>query len=85
MTVTTIKVSSSTRDKINALAAEQGLTAGSLVEKVLEDYLWRQQVEEAKRAMRDAPKEVWDEYIAEAEIWDATLGDGLEPYQGDTW
>ena len=37
MTVTTIKVSSSTRDKINALAAEQGLTAGSLVEKVLED------------------------------------------------
>ena len=78
MTVTTIKVSSSTRDKINALAAEQGLTAGSLVEKVLEDYLWRQQVEEAKRQMRAAPKEVWDEYMAEFHTMDASLSDGLD-------
>ena len=78
MTVTTIKVSSATRDKINTLAAEQGLTAGSLVEKVLEDYLWRQQVEEAKRQMRAAPKEVWDEYMAEFHTMDASLSDGLD-------
>jgi predicted transcriptional regulator len=85
MTTTTIKVSNTTRDKINALASEQGLTAGSLVEKVLEDYLWRQQLDKAVRQMRSATKEVWDEYRDEVREWDATLGDGLEPYQNDTW
>ncbi|MEI6363878.1 MAG: toxin-antitoxin system protein [Actinomycetes bacterium] len=85
MTATTIKVSSETRDKINALAAQEGLTAGSVIEKVLEAYLWRQRVDEAKRQMRSAPKEVWDEYMAEVAEWDASLSDGLEPYQGDKW
>jgi hypothetical protein len=78
MTATTIKVSTETRDRINALAAEQGITAGSLVEKVLRDYLWRQQVETAKRQMRSAPKEVWDEYLAELKTMDGSLNDGLE-------
>jgi predicted transcriptional regulator len=82
MTATTIKVSTETRDRINALAAERGITAGSLVEKVLDEYLWRQQVETAKRQMRSAPKEVWDEYLEEARIWDVTSGDGLED---DPW
>jgi hypothetical protein len=82
MTATTIKVSTETRDRINELAAEQGVTAGSLVEKVLQDYLWRQQVETAKRQMRSAPKEVWDEYLAESRLWDVTSGDGLED---DPW
>jgi predicted DNA-binding protein len=85
MTATTIKVSPETRDKINALAAEQGMTAGSVIEKVLDEYLWRQQVETAKRQMRSAPKEVWDEYYAEFAIWDQTSGDGLEPYADDQW
>ena len=82
MTATTIKVSTETRDRINALAAEQGLTAGSLIEKVLQDYLWRQQVETAKQQMRSAPKEVWDEYLEEFHTMDASLADGLED---DPW
>jgi predicted transcriptional regulator len=80
MTATTIKVSTELRDRLNAVAAEQGLTAGSLVEKLFEDWLWRQKVELAKQQMRSASKEEWAEYLAEAEAWDVVAGDGLEDY-----
>jgi predicted transcriptional regulator len=80
MTATTIKVSTDLRDRINAVAAEQGLTAGSLIEKVLEEYLWRQQVELAIRQMRGMTPEEKAEYMAEFEEWDVTLSDGLEDH-----
>lgn len=82
MSATTIRVTPELRDRLNAVASEQGLTAGSLVEKLLEDWLWRQKVELAKEQMRSATKEEWAEYLAEAEAWDVTLSDGLE---GDPW
>lgn len=84
MGATTIKVSAELRDRINAVAAERGLTAGSLVEKLLDDMLWRQQVELAKSQMRSASKEEWDDYMAEFSAWDVTLSDGLEndPWEG---
>jgi predicted transcriptional regulator len=84
MTATTIKVSTELRDRLNAVAEEQGLTAGSMVEKLLEDWLWRQQVELAKQQMRSATKEEWADYLAEAEVWDVVAGDGLEddPWEG---
>ena len=78
MTATTIKVSTELRDRINAVAAEQGLTAGSLIEKVLEEYLWRQQVELAIRQMQSMTPEEKAEYMAELEAMDASLSDGLE-------
>jgi predicted transcriptional regulator len=83
VSATTIKVSSELRDRINAVAAERGVTAGSMIETILDDWLWHRQVELAKRQMREAPKEAWDEYLAEAAAWDATVGDGLEdePWQ----
>ena len=78
MTATTIKVSTELRDRINAVASEQGLTAGSLIEKVLEEYLWRQQVELAIRQMQSMTPEEKAEYMAEFESMDASLADGLE-------
>jgi predicted transcriptional regulator len=75
---TTIKVSTKVRDELNQLAAAEGCTAGSMLEKLLSDYLWRLQVEAAKRAMREAPQDVWDEYMREVNAWDATLLDGIE-------
>lgn len=80
MTATTIKVDSEVRDRLNALASECGLTAGSMVEKLIEDYLWRQQVELAKRQMREAPAEVWADYMAEFRTMDGSLADGLEDW-----
>lgn len=79
---TTVKVTSKVRDDLNQLAASEGRTAGSMIEKLLADYLWRLEVEAAKKAMREAPQEVWDEYMREFKAWDATLMDGLE---GDPW
>jgi len=82
-TYTTIKVTTSVRDDLNKLAADQGCTAGSMIETLLAEYRWRMQVEEAKRAMRNAPKDVWDAYLEEVQEWDVTLDDGLkaEPWQ----
>jgi predicted outer membrane protein len=76
---TTIKVSVSTRDAVNALAAEQGTTAGSVVEALVAEHLWRREVEAAKRAMRSSPAEAMREYAEEARSMDASLADGLEP------
>jgi predicted transcriptional regulator len=77
MTATTIKVSPETRDRINELAAGQGLTAGSMIEMVLADYLWRQEVALAKQQMLDAPAEVWAAYLDETQTMDFSLADGL--------
>ena len=78
MTATTIKVDSSVRDLLNEAAASQGLTAGSMVEKLVREFYWRQEVELAKQQMRNSPQEVWDEYWAEFHSMDASMADGLE-------
>jgi len=85
-THTTIKVTTQVRDELNKLAAAEGRTAGSMLEKLLEEHLWRIEVEAAKKAMREAPQEVWDEYMREFRAWDATLMDGLEdePWEEDS-
>ena len=81
-THTTIKVTTQVRDELNKLAAAEGRTAGSMLEKLLEEHLWRLEVEAAKKAMREAPQEVWDEYMREFHAMDNSLSDGLE---NDPW
>ena len=78
MAATTIKVDPSVRDLLNAAAASQGLTAGGMVEKLVKEFYWRQEVELAKEQMRNSPQEVWDEYWAEFHSMDASMADGLE-------
>lgn len=80
--MTTVKVSTKVRDQINAAAAERGLSANSLLEKALEEWLWREQVKLAGRQMRAMSDEERAEYLAEVAEWDATLEDGLED---DPW
>lgn len=79
---TTIKVSKETRDRLNEVAAAEGRTAGSIVEKLLDEYLWRAKVELAKKQMREASPEEWADYMEEFRVWDNTLMDGLEE---DPW
>lgn len=78
MSATTIKVSTELRDRINAVAAERGLTAGSLIERVLEEWLWQQQVETAIRQMRSMTPAEKAEYLAEFREMDDSLSDGLD-------
>ncbi len=86
MAATSIKVSTEVRDRLNALAAQEGLTAGSLVEKLMEEYLWKIKVETAGRQMRAMTPAERADYMAEVAEWDATLSDGLEPEDwSDEW
>lgn len=82
-TYTTVKVTKAVRDELNAVAASQGRSAGGMIAMLLEEYRWRLKVEEAKRAMREAPQEVWEDYLHEVHLWDSTASDGLrdDPWQ----
>ena len=75
-----ITVPTHVRDELLNLAASEGRTIDGMLKKLLDEYRWRREVEEAKRAMRSAPQEVWDEYMQEFRDLDATLMDGLEEY-----
>ncbi len=73
-TMTTIRVSANLRDRINALAADQGRTAGSMIEVLLEEHLRREQVEVAIRRMRSMTPQERDDYLDEIddiqrEVW----------------
>ena len=46
-----------------------------MVERLLQDYLWRQQVEQAKHLMRTASPDVWEDYLAEFRTMDGSLAD----------
>ena len=41
MAMTTIKIDSAVRDRLNELAARNGCSAGSMVEKLLDEHLWQ--------------------------------------------
>ena len=77
-----ITVPTHVRDALRQLAAAEGRTVDGMLGKLIDEYLWRLEVEKARRAMREAPQGVWDDYMSEVKEWDATLMDGLED---DPW
>ena len=80
MAMTTIKLESAVRDRLNELAARQGCTAGSMVERLIDEYLWRQKIEMAIRQMSGMSDVDRAAYIAEVEVWDSAAADGLDPW-----
>lgn len=80
MSTTTIRVSTKTRETLNALARTAGLSMQQVLEQALEVYR-RQQLLEATNAAYEALREdpeSWHEFEQERHDWDATLADGLE-------
>lgn len=77
MTATTIKIDSEVRDRLNDLAARFGCSAGSMVERLLDEYLWRRQVDLAVAQMSAMTPEERREYQEEVDLWDTTSSDGL--------
>lgn len=75
----TIRVTSETRDRLNRISTERGITAGELVDELVrqaEDH----ELLEATATHYDelsADPEAWAAYRAEIAAWDATAGDGL--------
>lgn len=69
MSMTTIKVSTELRDRINRDVKERGLTAASLIEKLLDAYERNCRMEAFGQAFKGADAEYWDEFSA----WDIAL------------
>lgn len=70
MSMTTIKVSTQLRDRINRDAQERGLPAAGLIESLLDAYERRRRMEAFGRAFRGAETEYWDEFSS----WDLAMG-----------
>lgn len=70
MSMTTIKVSTQLRDRINRDAKERGLPAAGLIESLLDAYERRRRMESFGRAFRGADAEYWDEFAS----WDLAVG-----------
>lgn len=71
--MTTIKIPSELRDRINRDARAQGMTAAGLIARLLDADERRQRMEAFGRAMRGADVTYWDELRS----WDGTLSDGI--------
>ena len=83
MSMTTIRVQESVRDKINEIAAAQGTSAGSVIEALLQEHIERTIMDEVRRKMRSMTAVEKAEYENEVALWDRTSGDGLEEYAGE--
>ncbi|HXP20884.1 MAG TPA: hypothetical protein VN840_14675 [Streptosporangiaceae bacterium] len=76
--MTTLRVRSATRDRVNALAADEfgGAAADKVIDALLADHQKIKILEAYDRLAADP--EQWRDYLAELEEWDATAGDGLD-------
>ena len=70
MSMTTIKVPTELRDRINRDAKERGLSAAGLIESLLDAYERRRRMESFGRAFRGADAGYWDEFAS----WDLAVG-----------
>ena len=66
MGMTTIKVPTQLRDRINHEAQERGLSAAGLIESLLDEHERQRRMDAFGRAFRAADAEYWDEFAA----WD---------------
>ena len=75
--MTTIKLDSDLRDRLNAEARSRGVTAGSFVEELLETWLREQRFEAMRAAMaRTSPADMAS-YLEETRSFDELTGDTL--------
>jgi len=77
--MTTIRLDRATRDKVNALAADEfgGASADKVIERLLADHQKIRILEAYDRLAGDP--EHWRDYLDELGEWDTSAGDGLDP------
>ena len=75
MAVTTIKVSTATRDLLKEQAAEAGVSVGEYVAALAREHRTRPWWEELRASIADQP--LTEAQRAHDEEWDLTLSDGL--------
>ena len=75
--MTTIKVDSGVRDRLNTEARKRGVTAGSFVEELLDAWARDQRFAAIRGAMAHTPRDLVDSYRAELSPLDTLTDDGL--------
>ena len=80
MATTTIKLDSAVRDQINDIGREKGMTAQSVVEMLMANYLRAQRMEAVRIAMRNTSEEDWRTYREETALFATADNDGLADY-----
>lgn len=80
MPSTTVRISDEVRESLRELAAKSGETMQEVLERAVAEYRKKRffdEVNAAYQAMRDDP-EAWSEELAEREVYEAALADGLD-------
>ena len=75
----TVRISQASWQVLRQIAAQAGEPMQAVLDKAIEAYrrqCFLQKANEAYAALRENT-EAWQEEIAEREVWDITLGDGL--------
>ena len=77
---TTVRIDDSMRDVLRQLAAERGISMREVLALAVEAYrrkVFFERLNADYAALRADPQ-AWAEELAERELWDSTLMDGLE-------
>ena len=78
VTMTTIKLDSTLRDRLNTEARRRGQTAGTFVEDLFAIWLREQRFAEIRRTMAGASDADIESYRVETAALDALAGEGLD-------
>jgi hypothetical protein len=75
----TIRVTPETRDRLNRISSQRGISAGELVDELATRAEDQALLEAAARHYDDlkADTEAWESYRIEVSLWDQTAGDGI--------
>ena len=75
----TIRVTPETRDRLNRISAQRGMSAGELVDELATHAEDHALLEAAARHYDDlrADPAAWESYRSEISLWDETAGDGI--------
>ena len=81
MSSTTVRIDEESREILRGLAANSGEPMQAVLRKAVEEYRRRVFLESVNAAYSRLRKDAraWNELEKERQVWDAALGDGLEP------
>ncbi len=78
MTVTTIKVDTTVRDRLASVAHARGITMAALLRDVCSELEARQEwaiIQASYERLRREDPDAWAEYVTDLQAWDSVTGD----------
>lgn len=78
MAVTTIKVETTLRDRLNLIARQQGVSVSRAIEGMVAERERTERFQRLREDMAGLSASERDDYLAESREWDSALMDGLD-------